>query len=87
MTEINLEIEETITMRTRQALLFHCKVCLKQVRMVGINEAAMIAKLNAREIFRLVESDQLHFTEDQSGLIFVCLPSLREFVREVDATL
>jgi hypothetical protein len=52
--------------------------------MVAANEAAMIAKLSTREIYRLVEAGRLHFKEDQNGLLFVCLSSLRQLASEFD---
>lgn len=75
-TEIDLEIEEAVTIRTRQSLMAECRQCQTQVRMVPANEAAMTAGLSAREIYRFVEKDQLHFIEDENGLLFVCIASL-----------
>ena len=37
----------------------------------------MIAKVKAREIYELVSSGQLHFTEDHHGLLYICSESLR----------
>ena len=52
--------------------------------MVAANEAAMIARLSTREIYRLVEAGRLHFSEDQNGLLFVCFASLRQLAGEFD---
>ncbi|HSE33817.1 MAG TPA: hypothetical protein VLA93_19760 [Pyrinomonadaceae bacterium] len=49
--------------------------------MIPANEAAMIAKVKAREIYELVNSGHLHFTEDRHGLLYVCLESLRHVQR------
>ena len=49
---------------------------------VPANEAAMIAGLSAREIFRSVEEDELHFIEDQNGLLFVCIASLGQLHKD-----
>ena len=51
--------------------------------MIPANDAALIAKLRAREIYELVNSGDLHFTEDRHGLLYVCLESLRQ-VRHVE---
>jgi hypothetical protein len=75
-TEINLEIEEAVTIRTRRVMLADCSQCQRRVRMVPANEAVLIARQNAREIYRLVEENRLHFIEDRDGLLFVCLASL-----------
>ncbi|HSE98203.1 MAG TPA: hypothetical protein VLD57_08065 [Blastocatellia bacterium] len=76
-TEINLEIEEAIRIRTPNYLITECPRCRKQVRMVPANEAAIIAGSTARDIYRLVEAGSIHFIEDQAGLLYVCLESLR----------
>ena len=76
-TEINLEFQEAITIRTPGDLITECPRCGKQVRMVPANEAAIIAASTAREIYRLVEAGSIHFIEDQAGLLYVCLESLR----------
>jgi len=77
-TEISLEIEEAVALRTHTALLVHCPVCRKQMRMVAANDAAIMARLSAREIYQLVEAGQLHFIEDQNGLLYVCSDSLEQ---------
>ena len=53
--------------------------------MIAANEAAIIAGLSAREIYRFVESGKLHFIEDQNQLLFVCFSSLCELAGEADA--
>ena len=76
-TEISLEFEEAVTIRTRRALIAHCRQCQRQVRMVPANEAALLARLSEREVYRLVEDRRLHFIEDQNRLLYVCLESLK----------
>jgi hypothetical protein len=77
-TALHLEIEEAVSIRTRTVLIAYCRTCGKQTRMVAANEAAIVARVTAREIYRLVEAGRLHFTEDQSGLLYVCLESIRK---------
>ena len=86
-TEISLEIEEAVAIRMKSVVIANCRGCRKQTRMVGANDAAMLARLSTREIYRFVEAERLHFTEDQCGLLFVCLESLRELVRKRDEAL
>jgi hypothetical protein len=76
-TEINLEFQEAITIRTPGDLITECPGCGKEVRMVPANEAAIIVGSTAREIYRLVEAGSIHFIEDHAGLLYVCLESLR----------
>lgn len=77
-TEISLEIEEAVALRTHTVLLAHCPACHKQMQMVAANDAAIISRLSAREIYQLVEAGQLHFIEDQNGLLYVCSDSLEQ---------
>ena len=77
-TEISLEIEEAVTLHARRAVVAECRQCRKPVRMVALNEAAIIARLSAREVYRLVEDGQLHSMEDRNGLLFVCVASLHQ---------
>jgi hypothetical protein len=80
-TEISLEIEEAVALRTHTVLLAHCPACRKQMRMVAANDAAIIVRRSAREIYQLVESGKLHFIEDQNGLLYVCSDSLDQQCR------
>ena len=79
-TEIHFEIEEAVAIRTRTVLIAYCQQCRKQSRMIAANEAAVMARLSARDIYRLVESGHLHFTEDQGGLLYVCAESLQRLI-------
>jgi hypothetical protein len=56
---------------------------MNEVLMIPANDAALIAKLKAREIYQFVNSGDLHFAEDRHGLLYVCLESLRH-VRRVE---
>jgi hypothetical protein len=84
-TEISLEIEEAIAIRTECVVLAHCSECRSQMRMIAANEAGIIAKLRTRDIYRLVETGRLHFIEDPNGLLFVCSASLRRLGSESDS--
>jgi hypothetical protein len=79
-TEIHFEIEEAVAIRHRTVLIAYCQQCRKQSRMIAANEAAVVARLSAREIYRLVEAGHLHYTEDQGGLLYVCADSLQQLV-------
>jgi hypothetical protein len=77
-TEISLEIEEAVTIRAQRAVVAECRQCQMRVRMVALNEAAMIARSSAREVYRGMENGQFHFVEDGNGLLFVCVASLHK---------
>jgi hypothetical protein len=80
-TEINLEVEEAIAIRTRRSLLAYCPQCQRQMRMVAADDAALVAHCSAREIYRLVENGGLHYAEDPRGLLYICRLSLEGLLK------
>ena len=79
-TEIHFEIEEAVAIRHRSALIAYCRECHRQARMIAANDAAVMARVTARDIYRFVEAGNLHFTEDQGGLLYVCANSLQQLI-------
>ena len=78
-TEITLEVEETIILRqSEKTLMDFCPQCQALVEMTTPQTAAALFNLSEREIFRLIESGRLHFTEAER--IFVCRNSLSVFI-------
>ena len=53
-----------------------CAECPGQPEMLTPEEAARLAGLSSRAIYRLVESGQIHCTETEVGSLFVCLAPL-----------
>jgi hypothetical protein len=76
ITEIAVETEETVVMRTRATRLARCPACSAEVVMVRPEAAAALAGLRVREIYRRVESGAVHFVELEDGTVLVCLDSL-----------
>ena len=74
--EIELQLEETVTIKTRQSLAALCPRCGRRAQMIPADEAALAAQVSAREIYRLAEAGRLHFVEDGAGLLYVCRDSL-----------
>jgi hypothetical protein len=75
---ITIERERFLVISNRRPLEKWCDFCRAAVRMVDINQAAAIAAISQREIFRLVENGSLHFTENAEGALLICLESLRQ---------
>jgi hypothetical protein len=46
------------------------------VEMITPNEAAKLAGISSRSVYRLVEAESIHFTETHDGLLLICLNSL-----------
>ena len=76
-----------ITVETDQVLLISkpgrsapawCGECNRRVRMATAEQAALLAGVSVRQIYRWVEAGKLHFTETPEGLLLVCLNSLAQ---------
>jgi hypothetical protein len=75
-TVITIEMMRVLEISTAQRVVAHCAECAARVEWVTVDEAALLAGVSSRMIFRRVEAEQLHFTEISSGLLFICLNSL-----------
>jgi hypothetical protein len=79
-----------INFETREFLLVHkmkdeavslCAGCNAETVWLTPEQAVIVTGLSAREIFRRVESGDLHFKETQDGFLFICAKSLTEEIR------
>ncbi len=78
-TDITMEIDEIVVINTSHAsAMARCERCAKRVRMITADEAAAIARVSTRTIYRLVESNLLHFIETPQGSVRICLDSIAE---------
>ncbi len=76
-TEITIEVEDLMLIRSRgRSLQLWCPECGADVEMVTPSEAARIAGVTSRTIYRWVEQARLHFVENAGDSILVCVVSL-----------
>jgi hypothetical protein len=75
-TEITLQTERTISIKSSRALTALCEQCGREVQMFTPGQAALISGLSSREVYHRVETSEVHFTETVEGLLLVCLDSL-----------
>jgi hypothetical protein len=78
--EVTIETEEKIVLsatKSRQASFVWCPSCRRQVEFVSPEQAARIADVSPRMIYRWVEANTVHFVEN-SGHVLVCLSTLFE---------
>ena len=75
-TEITIETERVVVVRRRLTVGAWCRSCDRQVAMVTVDEAARMAGVSSRTIYRWVEADQLHFNETAEGQLLICTDSL-----------
>jgi len=82
-TEIEIELSETIAYK-RPIASFEsfCPVCKSLVEMAPPEAAAILTRTTEREIYRLVETNLIHFVETDK--ILVCLNSLAEIKSATD---
>ena len=82
--EITFETEETVVLRQGAIVSAdHCTDCGRTVVMATPQAAAFVSGVGEREIFRQMESGQLHFTEDVR--VLVCLTSVTKLIKEIES--
>lgn len=77
-TTITVEIERLLVINRCRSLFSLCPACGDEVRLVTVEQAAVLARLTWREIYRRVEAGTLHFIETNDGQLLICLPSLND---------
>lgn len=70
-TEITFEMDRLIVVSRRKHAEW-CSTCARPVEMLSVDEAALIAQVNSRTIFRWAESGDLHTSETAAGLLLIC---------------
>jgi hypothetical protein len=77
-TEITIEKHRTLIIRRRQRFTRRwCRQCLAEVQLITPDDAALVAGVSSRTIYRWIEDAGIHFTEDL-GVLLVCEASLAE---------
>lgn len=75
-TEIIIEITENIAMEnSAKCFEGYCSDCKKMVKLATPKFCSLLHNISEREIFRRIESKQIHFIEHKQ--IYVCLDSLK----------
>ncbi|MBI4470241.1 MAG: hypothetical protein HY650_13060 [Acidobacteria bacterium] len=76
-TRVTVETHRLVTLRQRQSgSPAWCQECATQVQMLEPEQAAAVAGVSCRTIYRWVEAERVHFVEDAGGRILICLNSL-----------
>jgi hypothetical protein len=57
-------------------VLGKCEACAADVSWLTPHQAVALTGLTLREIFRRIESNEVHFTEPQPGALHICPNSL-----------
>lgn len=49
--------------------------------MLSAESSAILFRVKCRRVYQLVEADAVHFVETETGVLFVCPPSLDQAIR------
>jgi hypothetical protein len=74
-TEIIVERDRWVVVNRRTRTVW-CRDCSRQVEMLGIDDAAILARVSSRTIFQWAESGVVHSIETSDGLLLICAHSL-----------
>ena len=74
-TEITVETDRWVVVKRCRRTAW-CRSCSRNVEMLSIDDAAILARVNSRTIFHWAESGVVHSTETSDGLLIICLNSL-----------
>lgn len=75
--ELIIECERSVTIKFGTASIERfCRRCADKGHFITVEEAAILRQTTAREIFRLIETNKIHFDEGADSLLIVCLASL-----------
>lgn len=74
--EITVETRQMVIRRNTNQAPIWCIGCLSPVQLVTPEEAAALAGVSTRTIYRWVEAEQLHFIETAEQSPLICLNSL-----------
>jgi len=75
-TEVMVETHRLLAIRRSPAPRGWCEQCARDVDRATPEEAAAIARVNVRTIYRRLEEGNLHFVERSGGEVWICLQSL-----------
>ncbi|HKA21609.1 MAG TPA: hypothetical protein VKN18_25255 [Blastocatellia bacterium] len=74
-TTLTIQTERLVVMSPSRCLYGLCADCGDEVRLLTVDQASILARVNSRQIYHLVEAGELHFIDSECGLL-VCFKSL-----------
>jgi len=78
-TEVTIETHRLLVLRRRSGSVpAWCAECARAVEMATPDEAAIMANVSLRTIYRWVEAGKLHSDETREGLLLICLNALSD---------
>ena len=81
-TVITIETFQRTTIRTRREIkIAWCEDCAAETVMLSPDQAAVQLQITAREIFRMAESGEIHYSETEIGALLACRNSYQDRLR------
>ena len=81
--EVTIETDEIwIIRRPSSGLVAWCSACGRQTTMITPDEAALLAELDAREVYRQAVTGLIHYNETSGGHMVVCSNSIAKLIGE-----
>ena len=80
---ITAEKSETYVIRQQPKSTVHvwCHGCDQEIECLTVEQAVTLTGLSARRLFRMVETEGIHFSETGDGQLLVCPNSIAVFTR------
>ncbi|MBI4468086.1 MAG: hypothetical protein HY650_02060 [Acidobacteria bacterium] len=76
-TRITVETDRLLILRQSQSpIKAWCQGCTDQVEMLSADQAATVAGVRCRTLYRWVEAESIHFVEGGDGRLLICFNSL-----------
>lgn len=76
-TEITIETDRIVVLSRRKvSAVSWFRECSQRTKMVTVEEAAAIAGVTSRTMYRWADAERLHFTETADGVLMICRASL-----------
>jgi hypothetical protein len=84
-TKLTIETEHLLIIRGGSSYqCAKCEACGEVVPLITVDEAAMLAQVGSRAIYRLVEAEKIHFIETRNELLLICFNSLCRGLSQAD---
>jgi len=77
-TTLTIQTERLVFMSRSRSLYSLCTKCGDEVRLLTVDEAALLARVNSRQIYCLLEVGELHRIETTEFGLLVCFNSLND---------
>ena len=76
-TEITIETERIFVLSRRKvSVVSWCHECGLRINMITVDEAAAMAGMSSRTVYRWIEAEKIHFIETCERRLLVCSRSL-----------